>query len=314
MILVLTMNPALDNVYSIKDFEIGKVFRPDDMTVTPGGKGLNVTRVINELGVPVIATGFLGGANGKRIKKLLDRISINNSFVFIKEETRNCINIINQDKISTEILEDGPSVTEDELDKFIIKYRQLLSNCNIIASSGSLPQGLPEDFYNTLINIARKEGKKFILDTSGKYLKEGLKARPYMIKPNLEETEELLGLKINNENDYCRAVFLLKESGIEFPVITLGKDGCITLIDNSVYHFFAPSIKVINTVGSGDSFIAGCATGLERAYDLKDVIKLAMACGMANTQYFETGRVSSEMVDRFIKLIRIERLEKGTLV
>ena len=308
MILAITMNPAIDKVYAIDDFEINRVFRPKAMTATAGGKGLNVARVAHILGEPVMATGFLGGSTGQFIHKQIEEMGLIDRFVSIQGETRICINIMDEkNTTSTEVLEPGPTISQEECDLFLEQYEKMLDSCDVVTASGSLPKGVAVDFYNMLIGIAKERGKKFILDTSGDYFKHGIQAKPYMIKPNKEEFEKAMG-SLRTLNDYDVALMKLKEQGIELPVITLGKDGCIAALEDGIYRFFAPSIKVLNTVGSGDSFVAGCAVSLCRGKGAMEVVKMGMACGMANTQFFQTGMVSVELVDKFFNMIEIEKL------
>lgn len=310
MILTITMNPAIDKVYAVDDFVVGAVFRPRDMVATPGGKGVNVARVAHIIGEQAMATGLLGGSNGNFIRSEIKKQGIIDEFVPIKGQTRICINIIDQKNItSTEILEAGPVISQEEYEDFVKKYEELLDGCDVVTASGSLPKGVPDDFYYRLIEIAREKNKKFILDTSGEYFEEGIKAKPYMIKPNTDELTKVMDGDFFSTKDYVKAVAFFKEQGIELPVLSLGKKGCIAALEDGIYHFTTPSIKVVNTVGSGDSFVAGCAVALAQGKDLKEVIKLGMACGTANTQFFKTGMVSKELVEKFFD--RIEYIQVG---
>lgn len=309
MILTITMNPAIDKVYAIDDFQVNQVFRPKAMTATAGGKGLNVARVARILGEAVMATGFLGGSTGQFIHKQVEKMGVINRFIPIQGETRICINIMDEkNTTSTEILEPGPVVSREECNLFLEEYEKMLDSCDIVTASGSLPKGVPVDFYNMLIEIANTKGKKFILDTSGDYFKQGIQAKPYMVKPNKEELEKAVGSHFGTFHDYESVLMKLKEQGIQLPVVTLGKDGCIAALEDGIYRFFAPSVKVLNTVGSGDSFVAGCAVSLCRGKESFEAIKMGMACGIANTQFFETGMVSIELVDKFFNMIEIEKL------
>ena len=308
-LLTITMNPSLDKVYSVDDFQVGRVFRPRRVTATAGGKGLNVARVAAILGVAVTATGVVGGRVGAFIQEEVERRNIRNRFVPIAGETRICINITDEvNQTSTEILEPGPTVQAEEIEKFLATYEEALDECHIVAGSGSLPQGLPKDFYRQLISRAKAKGRRFVLDTSGDYLVEGLREQPYAIKPNQEELAKLSGKDTTDLQICVRLLIELKETGIELPVVTLGAAGCLAALDDGVYHFFGPPVKVVNPVGSGDSFVAGLAVGLLRGKDKQESIKLAMACGMANTQFFQTGMVSLDLVEKFQQGIQARRL------
>lgn len=306
-ILAITLNPAIDKVYAVDNFEIGGVFRPRDMTATAGGKGLNVARVVHLLDEPVVATGFIGGGNGQFIQKQVRENNIEAEFVPIEGESRICINVTDtKTSVSTEILELGPTVSVEESKQFLEHYRRLLEDCSLVTASGSLPQGIEAGFYRQLIEIAAHDNIRFILDTSGSPLEQGIQSKPFMIKPNLDEARKLLQLDLATLEEQAEAVITMKQSGVEMPCITLGKDGCLAGLDDGVYHFYGKPVEVVNSVGSGDSFVAGCAVGLVRNMEPVNVIKLGMAAGIANTQFFQTGNVSMELVNRFYGQIQFE--------
>ena len=300
MILSVTMNPSQDKVYIVDDFSVNNIYRTNHYTATAGGKGLNVARVVKELKEDIITTGLLGGMTGTFIKDELKKHKIKNEFVNISGETRTCINITDQkNNTTTEILETGPKIKNSEIKRFIEKYKKLIKKADIITLSGSLPKGLDDDFYYELVVYAKKMEKKVILDTSGQPLKEGIKAKPYMIKPNEDELNNLFDQNIKKLSDYIKALDKIKEMGIKLPVISLGKDGAVAMVENNYYHFKLPQVDVINTVGSGDAFVAGCAIGLQKN-NLIETIKLGIACGTANTMFAKTGKETEQTVNQFL--------------
>lgn len=308
MILAITMNPSLDKVYLVDDFSIGKVFRTQEYTATAGGKGLNVARVIEAMDYDVTATGLLGGLNGKFINNQLQTIDINNEFVEISGETRSCLNITdNLNNTVTEVLEAGPKIRQQEIDQFLSKYKKLVKKADVITASGSLPLGLPTNFYRNLIKFANEQNKKFILDTSGDYLKEAIKEKPYMVKPNEEEINYLFEDDYKNIADYIQPLIKLRTLGINSPVITLGKQGAVGLYKDEVYHFKPPEVEPVNVVGSGDAFVAGCAIGLLNN-DYVQTMKKGMACGIANTLYMKTGKVTNQKVEEFINKVEVQKI------
>ena len=309
MILTITANPSLDRVYAIDDFQVNKIFRPKTMTATAGGKGMNVSRVASILGAAVTATGFIGGTVGSLVSADLQRHRIVDRFVRISGVTRMCITVMDEkNTTSTEILESGPVIAADEMEVFLRTYDELLDSCQTVVGSGSLPRGLPADFYAELIRRAKARQRRFILDTSGAYLAEAAREMPFMIKPNQEELEAMVASDLSDLKDCAAAVAALKEKGIELPVLTLGKRGCLAALSDGVYHFSAPPIPVVNTVGSGDSFVAGVVVALSRGQDEHEAIRLGMACGMANTQFMETGMVSADLVQKFLHSVTASRL------
>ncbi|MGE5528381.1 MAG: 1-phosphofructokinase family hexose kinase [Patescibacteria group bacterium] len=309
MILTITLNPAVDTVYAVDHFAVGGVFRPRDLTRTAGGKGLNVTRVARLLGREVTATGFIGGSAGAFIDAEVRALGARSRFVEIGGETRTCIAIADRaGGTSTELLEPGPAIGPAEAEAFMAIYAELLPGCRVVAACGSLPRGLPDDFYRRLCELARAAGKPFILDTSGAPLALGIEGLPHMIKPNREELVALLGRPVEDLSGMGRALRELSKRGIALPCATLGRDGCLAALADGVYHYTAPPVEAVNTVGSGDAFVAGCAAILSDGGEADEAIRLGMACGLANTQFFQTGMISRELVDKFHASVVRERI------
>ncbi len=309
MILTVTLNPAIDKVYEVDSFSVGDVFRPNQMWATAGGKGLNVSRVASILGEEVVATCFLGGGNGQFIRKELERLGIKDAFMEIEGDTRICIAI--NDPIantSTELLEPGPIISPQEQIEFLNGFRIIAKDVDIVTISGSLPSGVPINFYGELITICKELNKRVILDTSGKTLATNLKFMPYMIKPNNSELEAITGMRMVEEKDILKAAQRIHKEGIELVCITLGKDGSIVVTKEGAFRLKAPSLETVSTVGSGDSFIAGCAVALIKGESLENVFKMGMACGMSNTQFAKTGYVLREQVEKFFDMVTVTKM------
>ncbi len=305
MILTVTANPTIDRVYFIDGFETGKVHRADRVTQSAGGKGINVARVAKILGRETSAMGFVGGYTGEYIKSEVEKQGITPLFTDIEGETRTNVNISDKSGKSGEILEPGPEISQEEKSRFIKEYFANVDGCNIICASGSLPRGLTSDFYIELVELAKQKGKQIIVDTSGKALSDVLYAKPYMVKPNKDEISVLMNKQVETDNDIKEALTFLFEKGIELPLVTLGKDGAAAMIDGCFYKFSAPAVKAVNAVGSGDSAVAGIAAGVDSGLSMIDAIKLAMACGVANTQFEKTGFLTRELVDELLPQIRV---------
>lgn len=309
MILVINLNASVDKRYEMEKLDKGEVMRATTVENTPGGKGIHVANVATILDEECLVTGFLGGKTGEFIEEGLKSYGIKSDFVKIKGETRECLAIITDDLMQTEILEPGPVIDEKEQVKFREKFNELSESANIIVISGSVPQNIKVTFYRDLIEIANKKNKRVLLDTSGKLLHEGIKGKPYFIKPNRDEIEALTGRKIESTNDAINEIKNFQNEGIEFVVISLGEEGSVVGFNKKIYKVSVPKVNAINPVGSGDSYVAGIAIGLARNYDIKDVLKLASACGTANAMEKETGSVKKEVVDELINQIIIEVLE-----
>ncbi len=308
MILVVNLNASVDKRYELNDIKKDTVMRARSVENTPGGKGIHVANVATILKENCLVTGFIGGKSGEFIEENLKYYGIKQDFVKIKGETRECLAFITDDLIQTEILEPGPTVTVNEKEEFLEKYINLVNDSDVIVASGSLPKNTPNTFYRNLIEYANKKGKKFLLDTSGEPLKEGIEAKPYFIKPNKDEIEVLTGRKINSVEDAVREIKEFHEKGIKFVVISLGKDGSIAGINNELYRVTFPQVEVVNPVGSGDSYVAGIAIGIERGYDVRDILKLASACGTANALEKETGFVSKSIVEKLFNKVEVKKI------
>lgn len=308
MITTITFNPSIDRMYRVSSMNIGEVQRVVNAKATAGGKGINVTKVCKILQEEPLAMGFLGGYNGEFIKEELRKLDIKNKFTKINQETRNCLNIITDDKVSTEFLEKGPILEDGDLEKFENDIKEVMKSTKILVASGSYCQNIPLDYYEKIGNLCRENNVKFILDTSGEALKVALKSKPYLIKPNTDEIKQLLNIDIESRDEVISAGKKLIEMGAENVCISLGKDGMIYLNAEEVYEAKVPKIEAVNTVGSGDSTIAGFSVGILRGYEIEELLKLSNACGISNALNIETGFVSLEEVEKYKDLVKVTKL------
>jgi tagatose 6-phosphate kinase len=310
MILTVTLNAAIDKRYVVDEFKPGSVNRVKECSYSAGGKGLNVARVAAISGEEVTATGFVGGHAGSYIIEALQEQGIKSDFVHIKGESRSCINIYDEaTHTQTEFLEPGAAVSDDDKRQMLLKYEQLVKDSTIVAISGSVPKGVDAAFYIKMIEIAKQYDRKVILDTSGKLLEEAIKAKPYMIKPNTDEISLLTGRVMTTPEDYIAAAEVLQQSGIELVVISCGSKGAVVASFEGVYRATVPDVEVVNTVGCGDSMVAGFAVGLCRGMSMVDTIKLAGAISSANAMRIETGYYKPEDMQRLLPLIQVEKLK-----
>ena len=307
MITTVTLNPAIDTRYFIEDFKEGRLFRAEKTIKSPGGKGLNVTKVLRQMDADVVATGIIGGKNGEWIQENLKKMDIKEEFYVSSAETRVCIAVLAKHS-ETEILESGEELTDSDLRAFEKKLMELVEKSDVITMSGSLPKGMDAGYYQKLVELVNRKGKKVILDTSGKSLLEGVKGKPYLIKPNFDELEYVLGESIDGRDKIKKAVEKLKNLGAQNVLVSLGGEGAI-YFGEEILKITIPKIKIHNTVGSGDSSVAGFAIGLNDGLEINEVLKLSMACGMSNAQSMETGRVIPEDVKEFMENITIEVLK-----
>lgn len=307
MVLVINLNASIDKRYRMADFRKGEVMRVREVDNTPGGKGIHVANVLGILGEDCLATGFLGGRSGEFIKDRLQEYGIRHDFVDIQGETRSCIAVVDDEGCQTELLEPGPLVSNDEQERFLGKYAELLAAAQVVVASGSLPGGVDKGFYGRLVSLARRSGDKpVLLDTSGEALLQGIEEKPYFIKPNQDELAALLGHDVQSEGEIADAVRGFLAKGIALVAVSMGADGCMAGYDGRICKVSVPKIKCKNPVGSGDSFVAGIAAGMMRGMGIEDTLKLAAACGTANALEDESGFVRRENVEKLFGQIEVE--------
>lgn len=307
MILTLTLNPSIDISYSLDQFNLDTVNRVNKTIKTAGGKGLNVTRVLSEYGEDVEASGFLGGKLGEFIEQQLNNAQINHNFFKIKEKTRNCIAILHEGQ-QTEILEQGPSITIEEATEFKTHLSHLLRRAEVIAISGSLPKGLKSDYYADLIQLADQHQISTVLDSSGQSLLDVLLSdyKPTVIKPNIDELAQLLQTKVTTEVECLKdAVNQPIFDGIEWIIVSLGSQGAFAKHLNKFYKVNIPHIEVVNPVGSGDSTVAGIASGLIHDDEDDVLLKKANAFGMLNAMESQTGHINVNKFDEIFQQIEV---------
>ena len=286
MILTVTLNAAIDKRYVVEGYQVGEVNRVKECAYTPGGKGLNVSKPASIAGAEVVATGFVGGHAGNYIEDALKPFGIKSEFYHLEEESRSCINIWDEvNHVQTEFLEPGFTVSEEEFEGFEKHFTELVKKADVVAMSGSVPKGLDGTAYQRLVRICKEAGKKVILDTSGKLLEMGIEAKPTMIKPNIDEIRMLTGKSCDNFQDMVDAV-----------------------CDDGIFRARVPKIDAVNTVGCGDSMIAGFALGLSEGLSVEETLKKASAISAAAALREETGFFVKEDMEKIYPQVEIEKI------
>ena len=296
--------------YPLEQLNIDTVNRLSKVSKTAGGKGLNVSRVLAQLGAPITATGVIGGHYGNYLTEQLDKDDIHHNFSKIAGETRSCIAILHEGQ-QTEILESGPQVSKEEQANYIANFEKILSDANYVTISGSLPKGIHHDFYSVLTEKATLANARVLLDTSGATLKRSIESdyKPFLIKPNETEIADLIGKEIKSEPTLVEALEDEKFDGIEWIVVTLGADGALVKNKNNYYRVEIPTIDIKNPVGSGDSTIAGLAYALYKNETPEVVIKTGMVTGMLNTQEEKTGYINVDNFEALFEQVKIIKIK-----
>jgi 6-phosphofructokinase 2 len=309
MIATVTLNPSLDKTVTVEELVVDEANRWTSLRRDPGGKGINVSRVIHELGGETIAYGFIGGFDGEALKHLLRQHGVPFDFTPIKGEIRsNFIITDSKTRRQTRIDAPGPNISRDELRKLIDKITRIKTKPDFLVLAGSVPPGVPADIYRQLIEKAKESGIKTVLDSDNKWLKEGIKAKPNVIKPNVHEAEELLEVQLRDELAIIEAVKALVSKGIEVAAISRGKDGIIVATKEKVLKVTSPQVEVRSTVGAGDSTIAGLVLKLSQGHGIEEASQWAAAAGTAATLTPGTELCRREDVERLLPQVKVERL------
>ena len=309
MILTVTLNAAIDKRYVVEEFKVGEVNRVKECAYVPGGKGLNVSKPAAVAGAEVVATGFVGGHAGNYIEASLKDYHVKSAFYHLESESRSCINIWDEKNcVQTEFLEPGFTVTESEFQGFVEEFKELVKKADVVAMSGSVPKGLDGTAYQKLVQVVKDAGKKVILDTSGKLLEMGIEACPTMIKPNIDEIRMLTGKECNEIGEIVEAAKEIHARGVEVVAVSLGADGSLAVSDEGVFRAIVPRIDAVNTVGCGDSMIAGFALGFAEGLGIEETLRKASAISAAAALREETGYFVMEDMQRLYPQIKIEKM------
>jgi 6-phosphofructokinase 2 len=309
MIATVTLNPSLDKTVTVEELVVDEANRWTSLRRDPGGKAINVSRVVHELGGETIAYGFIGGIDGETLKHLLKEQKVPFDFTSIKGEIRSNFIITDlETRRQTRIDAPGPTISKDELRKLIDKITHIKPKPDFIVFAGSVPPGVPDDIYRQLIENAKKSGIKTVLDSDNKWLKEGIKAKPNVIKPNVHEAEELLETHLRDQAAIVEAAKTLVNRGIDVVAISRGKDGLIVATKEKVLKVTSPQVEVRSTVGAGDSAIAGLVLKLSQGHGIEEASHWAAAAGTAATLTPGTELCRREDVERLLPQVKVERL------
>ncbi|WP_281165740.1 hexose kinase [Liquorilactobacillus sicerae] len=312
MILTVTMNPSIDMAYDLDHLQIDQVNRAKAVNKTAGGKGLNVTRVIHQMGYDVTATGLLGGKFGEYILEKLTAEQITADFTKISGETRNSIALLHDGGKQTEVLEKGPKITAIERATFLKDFDLLLDKSDLVTISGSLPQGLSPDFYTELIKLATQKNVAILLDTSGASLAAAVKSDslPLLIKPNAAELGALVNKKIDDQDteEVARLLRTPTFAKLKWISTSLGSNGAIVKYGDQLYRAEIPKVAAVSPVGSGDASLAGLAVGISQHREPVDVIKTSMTLGMLNAMEAATGCVDPKKFQKYFDLVKVFKI------
>ena len=278
MIYTVTFNPALDYVIDVEKLNFGATNRAKNERIFVGGKGINVSIVLKELGVNSVALGFVAGFTGDKLVDELNTKGINCDFCILNQGLTR-INVKLKSKQETEINANGPYILNEDFKNMLTKLEKLDDN-DILILSGSIPKSMPEDTYQQIIKHLSYKNIKIVVDATNQLLLKTLKYEPFLIKPNKAELEEIAGKSLNSNDEIIAEAKKLQSLGAVNVLVSLGADGAILVDENGeCYIEKAVSSNPKNTVGAGDSMVAGFIAGIEKGYPY--ALKLALATGGA---------------------------------
>lgn len=290
MIVTVTCNPALDLAVRLDGLQIGGLNRTAGATLSPGGKGINVSRVLHEMGECTQALGFVAGGNGELLVSAVAKQGVPTNFIRLLEgETR--INVKLYGKQETELNAPGPVVSHQQTEG-LLKDLSRLQEEDLLCLCGSLPPGMGVDSYARMLKAA--EGVRAIVDTTGEALLCALVEKPWLVKPNQDELAALVGRELPSIEDVIEAVEWLREKGAQNVLVSMGKDGALLCAGEKRMYQPAPQGEVVGTVGAGDSLVAGFAAGWQRYGDMAQALRLGVACGSATA--FSEGLATAPLV------------------
>lgn len=293
MIYTVTFNPALDYIVRIDNLTMGNINKMKQEQVFAGGKGVNVSIVLKNLGYDSVATGFIAGFTGDEIERELKQKGIDTRFIHLPKGMSR-INIKLKSEFETELNGQGPEVTEDAVKKFESQMEWLNAG-DYLVISGSTPALMNDDIYGEILKSLTGRGVHVTVDATKGLLLKALPYHPFLIKPNKNELEEFFDVTLYNKKDIIEYAGKLKERGARNVLVSLGADGAVLLAeDGNLYERKAPEGKVINSVGSGDSMVAGFIAGFMNHGDYDEALKLGVAAGSACA--FLDGLASEEEI------------------
>ncbi len=312
MIYTVTLNPALDKTVEIADFTIDAVNRITSVRTDPGGKGINVSKVIQNLGSRSVAMGILSGSTGQKILNAVQGLGIETDFLAGEGETRTNLKIV--DPVShtfTDINEPGPFFSEQETSHLLDRLLEKVETGDIVILSGRVPQGAPEDLYYRWAQACKESGGKVFLDADGALLAEGIKAAPYLIKPNDRELAELMGRELKDRKEQeTAALELIHHYGIREVVVSLGGEGALYVTEEETVCAEGLDVPVKSTVGAGDSVVAALAVAEETGRSLEEAARFSTATGAANVMADGSQPPDAETVMELMPKVILHKWKK----
>ncbi|MGX7031347.1 1-phosphofructokinase [Vagococcus zengguangii] len=305
MIYTVTLNPSIDYVFKVERFEEGCLNHIFDEEALPGGKGLNVSRIMKELGTTSTNLGFLGGFTGSFIEDKLEEYQIAHDFVRIAHSTR--INLKMKSATETELNGMGPTITSQERQQFMENINKIEAG-DVVILSGSIPHSLSENFYEDIVSIVEAKGASFVVDTSGEKLWKLLAKKPLLVKPNRDELALLFNRKINSLTEIIECGQALLTKGAQHVIVSLGGEGSVYIGQTGIYKARPIKGQLVNSVGAGDSMVAGFIDTLIKTQNPLDAYRVAVACGTSTA--FTQDLANLSQINEVLPSVSIKQVKE----
>ena len=298
MINTITLNPSLDYIVKVDDFKVGHVNRTSKEDIYPGGKGINVSIVLKNLGVKNRALGFTAGFTGEEIEKLVANHGVDNEFIRL-EKGMSRINVKLKSREESEINGMGPNISKNDIEKLYEKLEALKAG-DFVVLAGSIPNTLPDDIYETIMKDFKDKEINFVVDATKELLLNVLKYKPFLIKPNHHELGEMFNVKLNSKDEIITYAKKLQEIGARNVIISMAGDGAILIEENGEITISdTPKGTLVNSVGAGDSMVGGFLAGIAENKNIKEAFKIGVATGSASA--FSEGLATRDKVEELLK-------------
>jgi 1-phosphofructokinase len=305
MIYTCTLNPSIDYIVHVNDFQLGDLNRMSFEAKYPGGKGINVSRVLKRVRVESEVLGFIGGFTGTYVESFLKEEGISTNFIRVNGDSRINIKLKTETEIETEINGQGPEIKESQFNQ-LIKQVENFQDGDILVLAGSIPGSLPGELYETLSKLAKKQGAKVVVDMSGKALLDVVKQEPFFIKPNHHELGEMFDVIIETPEEAIPYGQKLLEFGAEHVAISMAEKGALLVTKDAVYQASVPKGTVKNSVGAGDSLVAGFLGAYVQDKDIVKAFRTGVASGSATA--FSLELCTLEDVQSLVPEVEIKRI------
>jgi 1-phosphofructokinase family hexose kinase len=309
MIYTLTLNPAVDRELTVAAVEFDAVLRASESRVDFGGKGFNVSRMLQSLGASSTAVGFLGGRTGGLLQEGLKELGIGTDFVWVSGETRTNISIVTESHDHyIKVNEKGPLVETAKQDELLAKIEAITRPGDWWVLAGSLPPGVGDDFYARIVAVLNRHQAKAVLDTTGESLRLGCAERPFLVKPNVEEAAALTGLPLDAPAQVAEAAAAIRAMGARNVVVSMGKDGALLQTGEGTWVIRSPKVQEKNPIGAGDSMVGGLVWALTQGLGFRESLGWGVASGAATASQSGTEVGTRELIEALIPQVSFQNL------